>query len=179
MAVDHLSLYQLTIEPGTKDSLAVTEVPVPEPGPGMIQVRIQACGVCHTDLHAAEGDWPVKPTPPFIPGHEGVGEVVALGEGVADLQVGDLDGAFDDGQRLVVEQLVLVGLAQDLQQLLAILGFMGKSLGDSFQPGLLPADRSIFAHVVDSRVLSNARFGRIFSIGVGVPQFSQQQFGVF
>ena len=52
---------------------------------------------------------------------------------VAYLQVGDTDGAFDDGQRLVVEQLVLVGLAQDLQQLTAILGFMGKSLGDSFQ----------------------------------------------
>jgi len=53
--------------------LRIEEVPVPEVEPGMIQVAIQASGVCHTDLHAAEGDWPVKPKPPFIPGHEGVG----------------------------------------------------------------------------------------------------------
>lgn len=51
---------------------------------------------------------------------------------VAYLQVGDLDGTFDDGQRLAVEQLVLMGFAQDFQQLLAILGLMGKSLGDFF-----------------------------------------------
>lgn len=43
--------------------LAIEEVPVPEPGPGRIQVAIRASGVCHTALHAAEGDWPVKPTP--------------------------------------------------------------------------------------------------------------------
>ncbi len=43
--------------------LTIEEVPVPEPGPGQIQVAIQASGVCHTDLHAAEGDWPVKPNP--------------------------------------------------------------------------------------------------------------------
>ena len=43
-------------------------------------------------LHAAEGDWPVKPSPPFIPGHEGYGTVVALGPGVDDLAVGDKVG---------------------------------------------------------------------------------------
>ncbi|WP_163778686.1 alcohol dehydrogenase catalytic domain-containing protein, partial [Proteus mirabilis] len=62
--------------------LVIEEVPVPEPGPGQILVKIAATGVCHTDLHAAEGDWPVKPKPPFIPGHEGVGTVVARGSGV-------------------------------------------------------------------------------------------------
>jgi alcohol dehydrogenase, propanol-preferring len=62
--------------------LTIEEVPVPEPGPGEIQVAIRASGVCHTDLHAAEGDWPVKPTPPFIPGHEGVGFVSGVGKGV-------------------------------------------------------------------------------------------------
>ena len=62
--------------------LTIDEVPVPEPGDGMIQVAIQASGVCHTDLHAAEGDWPVKPNPPFIPGHEGVGFVSGVGKGV-------------------------------------------------------------------------------------------------
>ena len=73
-------------------SLSIEEVPVPEPGPGMIQVRIKATGVCHTDLHAAEGDWPVKPNPPFIPGHEGVGFVSAVGQGVKHVKEGDRVG---------------------------------------------------------------------------------------
>src|SRR4030095_15938159 len=55
-------------------------------------VQITATGVCHTDLHAADGDWPVKPTPPFIPGHEGAGVVVALGRGVTHLKEGDRVG---------------------------------------------------------------------------------------
>jgi len=46
-------------------------------GPGQALVEVYASGVCHTDLHAADGDWPIKPTPPFIPGHEGAGIVVA------------------------------------------------------------------------------------------------------
>jgi alcohol dehydrogenase, propanol-preferring len=50
--------------------LAIEDVPVPQPGPGEVLVKVKACGVCHTDLHAASGDWPVKPVPPFIPGHE-------------------------------------------------------------------------------------------------------------
>ncbi len=72
--------------------LTVEDVPVPQPGPGQALVKLISSGVCHTDLHAVQGDWPVKPTPPFIPGHEGVGEVVALGEGVTDLAVGQLVG---------------------------------------------------------------------------------------
>lgn len=72
--------------------LAIEEVPVPQPGPGMIQVKIAASGVCHTDLHAAEGDWPVKPNPPFIPGHEGVGFVSAVGAGVKHVKEGDRVG---------------------------------------------------------------------------------------
>ncbi len=72
--------------------LSIDEVPIPEPGPGMIQVAIQASGVCHTDLHAAEGDWPVKPNPPFIPGHEGVGFVSAVGKGVKHIKEGDRVG---------------------------------------------------------------------------------------
>ncbi|MBR9819116.1 MAG: alcohol dehydrogenase catalytic domain-containing protein, partial [Rhodospirillales bacterium] len=52
--------------------LSIEEVTVPKVTPGKILVKITASGVCHTDLHAAEGDWPVKPNPPFIPGHEGV-----------------------------------------------------------------------------------------------------------
>lgn len=72
--------------------LQLREVPVPQPGPGQALVEIVASGVCHTDLHAAEGDWPVKPTLPFIPGHEGAGIVVALGPGVTHLKEGDRVG---------------------------------------------------------------------------------------
>jgi alcohol dehydrogenase, propanol-preferring len=62
---------------------------VPTPGPGQILVRMEASGLCHTDIHAAHGDWPVKPTPPFVPGHEGVGIVEALGEGVTSRRLGE------------------------------------------------------------------------------------------
>jgi alcohol dehydrogenase, propanol-preferring len=53
--------------------LVIEDRPVPEAGPGQITVRMEASGLCHTDVHAAHGDWPVKPTPPFVPGHEAVG----------------------------------------------------------------------------------------------------------
>lgn len=72
--------------------LVIEEVPVPTPGAGQILVKIAATGVCHTDLHAAEGDWPVKPKPPFIPGHEGVGHVVAVGSSVKHVKEGDRVG---------------------------------------------------------------------------------------
>jgi len=73
-------------------ALAIEEVPVPTPGPGQVLVRIVASGVCHTDLHAADGDWPIKPTLPFIPGHEGAGTVAAVGAGVTALKEGDRVG---------------------------------------------------------------------------------------
>jgi hypothetical protein len=72
--------------------LTIEEVPVPVPGPGEVLVKVIACGVCHTDLHAADGDWPVKPTPPFIPGHEAAGMVAAVGPGVTELKEGDAVG---------------------------------------------------------------------------------------
>ena len=75
-----------------KMPLSIEEIPVPEVGPGQILVKIEASGVCHTDLHAADGDWPVKPTPPFIPGHEGVGTVAAVGAGVTAVKEGDRVG---------------------------------------------------------------------------------------
>ncbi|MFN4275085.1 MAG: alcohol dehydrogenase AdhP [Ferrovibrio sp.] len=72
--------------------LSIEQVPVPKPGPGEVLVKIKASGVCHTDLHAADGDWPVKPKLPFIPGHEGAGIVAALGPGVTGLKEGDAVG---------------------------------------------------------------------------------------
>jgi propanol-preferring alcohol dehydrogenase len=72
--------------------LVIEDVPVPVPGPGELLVKVKACGVCHTDLHAASGDWPVRPTPPFIPGHEAAGIVAALGPGVTGFAPGDAVG---------------------------------------------------------------------------------------
>lgn len=73
-------------------ALVLKELPIPVPGPGQILVKTEVCGVCHTDLHAASGDWPVKPDLPFIPGHEGIGIVVALGTGVTAVKEGDRVG---------------------------------------------------------------------------------------
>lgn len=74
---------------GFESPLVIEERPVPEPGAGQVVVRMEACGLCHTDIHAAHGDWPVKPAPPFVPGHEGVGVVSAVGHGVTQRAVGD------------------------------------------------------------------------------------------
>src|SRR5215469_485931 len=71
------------------EPLVIEDRPVPEPGPGQITVRMEASGLCHTDMHAANGDWPVKPTPPFVPGHEGVGIVHQVGPGVTRVSEGD------------------------------------------------------------------------------------------
>jgi propanol-preferring alcohol dehydrogenase len=72
--------------------LTVEQVPRPGLEPGQVLVKVEACGLCHTDIHAANGDWPVKPSPPFIPGHEGVGIVVELGPGVSEVAIGDRVG---------------------------------------------------------------------------------------
>ncbi|MFJ4094667.1 zinc-dependent alcohol dehydrogenase [Kitasatospora sp. NPDC089913] len=69
--------------------LVIEDRPVPEPGPHQVRVRLEASGLCHTDIHAAHGDWPVRPTPPFVPGHEGVGIVEAAGAEVRHVRVGE------------------------------------------------------------------------------------------
>jgi alcohol dehydrogenase, propanol-preferring len=74
------------------EPLKIEEMPVPEVPEGQVLVKIAASGVCHTDLHAANGDWPVKPTLPFVPGHEGVGHVARVGRGVKFLKEGDRVG---------------------------------------------------------------------------------------
>src|ERR687885_500379 len=72
--------------------LAVKEIPVPLPGPGEILVKIETSGLCHTDIHAARGHWPIKPKLPLIPGHEGVGIVQLRGPGVTEVKEGDRVG---------------------------------------------------------------------------------------
>ena len=68
--------------------LEVVERDTPRPGPGQVLVRMEACGLCHTDIHAAHGDWPVRPTLPFVPGHEGIGIVEDRGDDVHSPRVG-------------------------------------------------------------------------------------------
>src|SRR6204780_2058249 len=72
--------------------LVLREWDIPSPGPGQIVVKTEACGVCHTDLHAAHGDWPVKPKLPFIPGREAIGFVATVGAGVTIVKEGDRVG---------------------------------------------------------------------------------------
>jgi propanol-preferring alcohol dehydrogenase len=71
--------------------LVAADVPTPEPGPGQLRVRVTACGVCRTDLHVADGELP-RPKLPLVLGHEVVGRVEALGDGVTRFAVGDRVG---------------------------------------------------------------------------------------
>ncbi len=77
------------VVPQLGSPLEIRDLPVPEPGPGQVLVRIEASGLCHTDIHAARGDWPVKPKIPLVPGHEGVGRVERLGAGVEGIGIGN------------------------------------------------------------------------------------------
>src|SRR5699024_12024534 len=72
----------------------VKEIGLPQPGPNQALVKVLTSGICHTDLHALEGDWPVKPEPPFVPGHEGRSE-----EHTSELQ-----SRFDLVCRLLLEK---------------------------------------------------------------------------
>jgi alcohol dehydrogenase, propanol-preferring len=69
--------------------LVLEDVPMPVPASGQVVVKVETSGLCHTDIHAAHGDWPIKPTLPLIPGHEGVGIVTRVGADVTRLREGD------------------------------------------------------------------------------------------
>jgi Alcohol dehydrogenase GroES-like domain len=84
-----VTTYRAAVVPKFHAPLTVKQVPAPELDAGQVRVKVEASGLCHTDIHAAHGDWPVKPSPPFIPGHEGVGIVAELGPGVSEVAVGD------------------------------------------------------------------------------------------
>jgi propanol-preferring alcohol dehydrogenase len=72
-----------------KEPLRIEQVPIPEPGHGELLIKVTACGVCHSDLHAVDGDWTPPPVIPLIPGHEVAGKVAKVGPGVTDFSVGD------------------------------------------------------------------------------------------
>ncbi|GEN12234.1 alcohol dehydrogenase, propanol-preferring [Myxococcus fulvus] len=77
------------------EPLKLREVPIPEPGPGEVLVRIAASGVCHTDVSILDGEWPMKkPRFPVVLGHEATGYVAGLGEGVRTHKEGDRVGVF-------------------------------------------------------------------------------------
>jgi propanol-preferring alcohol dehydrogenase len=84
-----MNTMKAAVVPALGAPLEIRELPVPTPGPGQVLVRMQTSGVCHTDIHAARGDWPVKPAPPFVPGHEGIGVVEQVGPGAAVRRVGE------------------------------------------------------------------------------------------
>lgn len=87
------STYTAAVVENFGPELIIRDVELPKPGRHQALVKLIASGVCHTDLHAAEGDWPVKPPLPFVPGHEGVGEVIELGDGPHDhVELGDIVG---------------------------------------------------------------------------------------
>lgn len=75
-----------------QQELEIKEVEIPKPEHGEVLIKMEACGVCHTDLHAAHGDWPIKPKLPVIPGHEGVGIVEQVGQGVTSLKKETVSG---------------------------------------------------------------------------------------
>ena len=87
-----MSTMKAAVVESFNEDLAIKQVDIPEPGPGQALVKLISSGVCHTDLHADTGDWPVKPSPPFVPGHEGVGIVEKIGEGVTELSEGQMVG---------------------------------------------------------------------------------------
>jgi propanol-preferring alcohol dehydrogenase len=78
-------------KPVENNPLGLVDLPVPEPAPGQVRLRVGACGVCHTDLHLVEGEI-ATPKLPVVPGHQIVGRVDALGEGVTRFAVGDRAG---------------------------------------------------------------------------------------
>ncbi len=82
------SAYRAAVVHRFREPLAIEQVPRPDLAPGQVRVKVEASGLCATDIHAAHGEWPVKPTPPFIPGHEGVGVVTELGPGATEVAVG-------------------------------------------------------------------------------------------
>lgn len=79
--------------PFDQNPLRITDMPTPEPGPGQVLIRVSACGVCRSNLHMIEGEWPGVPTfTPIVPGHELVGRVAGVGEGVTSFAEGDRVG---------------------------------------------------------------------------------------
>src|SRR5438270_431307 len=79
------------VEVSAPNILKVVERPIPEPGPGQVRIRVEACGICHTDAATVTGTYPGLKLP-RVPGHEVVGRIEALGAGVAKWKIGQRVG---------------------------------------------------------------------------------------
>jgi D-arabinose 1-dehydrogenase-like Zn-dependent alcohol dehydrogenase len=88
------------VEVSAPGSLRVVERTIPEPGPGQVRIRVEACGICHTDAATVTGIYPGLSLP-RVPGHEVVGRIEALGSGVSRWKIGQRVGvgliAGEDG----------------------------------------------------------------------------------
>ena len=74
---------------GPRRELVIRELPIPAPGPGQLLVKLESCGVCHSDLHIREGDESLPPESyPLVLGHEGIGHVVEVGGVDAEHRIG-------------------------------------------------------------------------------------------
>ncbi len=73
--------------PIEENPLEITDLPIPEPGPGRVLIKVHACGICHTDLHQVEGELSMHKSP-VVPGHQVVGTVTKIGEGVKKIKTG-------------------------------------------------------------------------------------------
>lgn len=89
MIDDSYMLAMVLEQPG--EALKIMKLPVPVPGRGELLLKVQACGICRTDLHVVEGEL-IEPRLPLIPGHQIVGLVAAVGDGVSGFMQGDLVG---------------------------------------------------------------------------------------
>ena len=87
--------------------LVYKKIPVAKPGPDEVLINIKFSGVCHTDLHAVNGDWPLPTKMPLVGGHEGSGVVVARGSLVEDVEIGDYAGVK---VTLFIAHVVVAGL---------------------------------------------------------------------
>jgi propanol-preferring alcohol dehydrogenase len=90
MSIPELQWAQVAEQKG--GPLIYKKIPVAKPGPDEVLVKIKYSGVCHTDLHALKGDWPLPSKMPFVGGHEGAGVVVAKGDLVHEWEIGDHAG---------------------------------------------------------------------------------------
>src|SRR3984893_8958496 len=88
------------ISRGKGEPVSIEQIVVPDPGPGEAVVRVQTCGVCHTDLHYREGA--INDDFPFLLGHEAAGVVEAVGEGVGGLAAGEGVGGLAAGDHVVI-----------------------------------------------------------------------------
>jgi propanol-preferring alcohol dehydrogenase len=88
---DVTTMQAMVLRQKAAGKLEAAELPLPQPGPGQIRVKVSACGVCRTDLHVIDGELP-EPKLPLVPGHEVVGRVDALGAGVTGFALGQRVG---------------------------------------------------------------------------------------